>query len=878
MIQTVERRILHIVDDIDNINPTQMAIEPKFGGTLTINSSIDDYYDGGFGAKTDTNIYRFSKFNDIHYTESIYMTNPLLSVIIGGHFTNRLGSDTYQGSISTNSVNIGSFAGLTDTGYKGYGVYIGYGSGASISNTQYDVLIGYEAGMNSDGQVASSSNIFLGYRSGYSSIGQHNINIGASAGYSSTGEYNVNIGHEASNLSTNRDNSVAIGYLSGKGTTGALSVYIGDRSGYGVLGENNTGIGAFSLDTGISSKSYINTTAIGYESGYNSTGNGSIFAGMRSGKNSTGSYNSFIGYSSGNALIGDYNICLGYGSGTNGGATTSATNNIVIGTNSGLGITGKHNILIGRNSTVSASMNGIPYGINNVLSICSTSAASTTPLIAGDFGTGRVNIQKTLNLTPTTQPTTSYEGDIIYNSSTDIIQYRNATTWVDLDGPSQLHLGTESGKTGWWLLGDNRLNKGDIGTSAIDLSYSNASSTTRGATGSYSYAEGFGSTASGNVSHAEGYNTIASGDLSHAEGNMTIARGANSHAEGYDTSAIGDNSHAEGYRTSTSGANSHAEGSYTITIGDISHAEGYFTSAIGFYSHAEGSYTSASGANSHAEGTYTIARGARTHSEGGHTIAWADDSHAEGHMTSAAGEASHTEGWYTRAEVLGSHAEGYYNTILASAPTGAHVEGQYAFSVSGTQQHVVGIGTGPNIADRKNGFEVHTTGLVRAPEVSIAEIDGDTTNKALITKEYLVGISTGSTGFTLPNETGIWSIRGQLNHADVGGFNFTNRDAGWTFKISELIGNATGVMTPSYRESTVLQGYNSDLMIDRYVNITLSHRLGSLYWGYDGTITSTSLPGPRVAEVRGVILLTTTTCDVTFSLCTNINLNLLRLL
>ena len=96
---------------------------------------------------------------------------------------------------------------------------------------------------------------------------------------------------------------------------------------------------------------------------------------------------------------------------------------------------------------------------------------------------------------------------------------------------------TENGQTGQRLQTSNASNHGDIGSNAVDLSYSGSLSTTRGATGDYSTAVGNASTASGSSSTAMGFNTTASGNFSTAMGRSTTASGNNSTAMGLGTTA-----------------------------------------------------------------------------------------------------------------------------------------------------------------------------------------------------------------------------------------------------------------------------------------------------------------------------------------------------
>ena len=96
---------------------------------------------------------------------------------------------------------------------------------------------------------------------------------------------------------------------------------------------------------------------------------------------------------------------------------------------------------------------------------------------------------------------------------------------------------TESGKTGWRFSTAVAANYGNIGSEAVDLSYSGYSSSTKGATGDYSIAMGEGTTASGNNSTAIGALTNASGKYSTAMGDITTASGAASTAMGSRTTA-----------------------------------------------------------------------------------------------------------------------------------------------------------------------------------------------------------------------------------------------------------------------------------------------------------------------------------------------------
>ena len=142
---------------------------------------------------------------------------------------------------------------------------------------------------------------------------------------------------------------------------------------------------------------------------------------------------------------------------------------------------------------------------------------------------------------------------------------------------AQLTAVTEGGNTGQRLSTSNASNHGDIGSNAVDLSYSSISGPF-GATGNYSTAMGRLTTASGDYSTAMGYATTASGSLSTAMGQSTVASG------NYST-AIGNYSIA-------SGASSTAIGNIVTASGDVSTAMGNRTSASDYASLVIGQYNS----------------------------------------------------------------------------------------------------------------------------------------------------------------------------------------------------------------------------------------------------------------------------------------------
>ena len=129
---------------------------------------------------------------------------------------------------------------------------------------------------------------------------------------------------------------------------------------------------------------------------------------------------------------------------------------------------------------------------------------------------------------------------------------------------AQLTAVTEGGNTGQRLSTSNASNHGDIGSNAVDLSYSSGSSSTRGATGSSAVAMGINTTASGLFSTAMGANTTAIGTYSTAMGISTEATGTASTAMGSESEAYGESSTAMGSLVRAYGHNSTAMGRETI--------------------------------------------------------------------------------------------------------------------------------------------------------------------------------------------------------------------------------------------------------------------------------------------------------------------------
>ncbi|GAL61554.1 hypothetical protein [Algibacter lectus] len=161
--------------------------------------------------------------------------------------------------------------------------------------------------------------------------------------------------------------------------------------------------------------------------------------------------------------------------------------------------------------------------------------------------------------------------------------------------PTGLESIDEGNGKGWRLIGKNPENYGEIGSGAVDLSFSVENSDLYGATGYASFAMGVLTEASGQYSTVMGVDAIASGYASTAMGSRTEASGEVSTAMGAVTVASGVASTAMGSATQAS--------SYAST------AMGYFTKASGYNSVAMGALTNAESLNSLVIGQYNIGGG-----------------------------------------------------------------------------------------------------------------------------------------------------------------------------------------------------------------------------------------------------------------------------
>lgn len=194
--------------------------------------------------------------------------------------------------------------------------------------------------------------------------------------------------------------------------------------------------------------------------------------------------------------------------------------------------------------------------------------------------------------------------------------------------------------------------------------------------------------------------------------------------QGYDSgkNSMGGTSTAPYYTFGTRASDSQAS-----DRGNYSFAEGYRVTASGYASHAEGYKTVASGHYSHAEGMVSTTSESGSHAEGGETTASRMFAHAEGYASVASGECSHAAGDHSEAAGDNSHASGLYSY---AGYDNQFVIGQYNKNKS---NDAFEIGWGNATYDRRNIFEVDTSGNVMATGTIAAEHSGVTDITSQIT-------------------------------------------------------------------------------------------------------------------------------------------------
>ena len=301
---------------------------------------------------------------------------------------------------------------------------------------------------------------------------------------------------------------------------------------------------------------------------------------------------------SGNAstAMGDETTASGYFSTAMGGGTEAS---------------GDYSTAMGRNTTAS-DYGSLVIGQYNSSGSSATSATSfSTANTAFVIGNG-ANAGSLSDAFKVMFNGDTYVSNSLYLGGTKITS--TATELNLLTGATSLGTGilspvTENSNTGVRLSTALAANHGDIGSNAVDLSYSPSASTTRGATGNISTAMGFKTTASGDYSTAMGGCTTASGiilqqweetqqqvemllqqwemaqqqvELFYSNGIYTTASGSVSTAMGDSTTASGDSSTAMGCVTTASDYGSLVIGQYNSSGSSATSANSFSTANTAF--------------------------------------------------------------------------------------------------------------------------------------------------------------------------------------------------------------------------------------------------------------------------------------------------------
>lgn len=365
----------------------------------------------------------------------------------------------------------------------------------------------------------------------------------------------------------------------------------------------------------------------------------------------------------------------------------------------------------------------------------------------------------------------------------------------------------EGSGNGIIIRGRTAANYGNIGLNAVDLSFSDSSSSSKGATGQLSFATGKNSTASGYgaIAMGEGFDSSVS---ARALGDDSIAIGTSTLASVAFSTALGKNSQATGISsTALNGGVATGSGAVSIGVGTNNNL------SSGNWSFTSGNGTAASGDNSTSMG---LAMSSKSFSE----------------------------------VTLGMHGD---NTSTPSSAT-TWVATDKIFSV--------GNGTG-NVIDsnyKSDALLILKNGLATLPSVTNALITA-ASGKAIITKEYfnafaaldtnvvhktgsetITGVKTfnGATGVAAieVNTTAGYGVYLTANGTGVGmqsvGYSTSN-----IINLS-ILGTGRGINFYNPSSGIAIYGENTDVGNAIVINGAVGST-GKLWIGQDNNITTSSI-------------------------------------
>ncbi len=241
------------------------------------------------------------------------------------------------------------------------------------------------------GSLGVRDQTVVGYNSGASNSGTYQTAMGDSAGQSNSGTGQTAIGYNAGGTNTNAYQT-AIGYYTGYGNTGESQTAVGNNAGRSNISNFQTVVGN---DAGKDNEG-VNQTAMGYYTGLTNTGDYQTAMGRSAGQSNSGANQTAIGGYAGYTNTGTYQTAIGYDAGFNNtqnyqtavgyyaGYSNSGLNQTVIGSYAGQSNTGNDVVAIGYEA-------GKDNTTDNIF-IVKQNNINTTPLIQGDFSTGKITL------------------------------------------------------------------------------------------------------------------------------------------------------------------------------------------------------------------------------------------------------------------------------------------------------------------------------------------------------------------------------------------------------------------------------------------------------------------------------------------------------
>lgn len=341
-------------------------------------------------------------YNTDTNTKDIYNGTSWVSLATTSAAAPTLDQVTTSGPATTNVISVGGLTSTADATVNG--LTIGKGGGSVNGNIAVgaSALVANVSGVNNVGvgnnaltsATASNSNVAVGnnaLRSLSNTSSANNIAIGSDALYSLTSSYATGV----PNFPDGNFSNIAIG-------VGSMA--------YSTIARANTALGHSTLYDNTTGS---NNTAIGYWAmRYNTTGNRNLALGTNSLQvNSTGSNNVSVGEQTLKSSTGSNQTALGYAA----GFSNTGSGNVFVGYQAGYYETGSNKLYIANTNT-------------------------TTPLIGGDFSTGRVGIGTaapaatldvvgTAKVTGFTMPTGAGTGKVLVSTDgTGSASWQPATT------------------------------------------------------------------------------------------------------------------------------------------------------------------------------------------------------------------------------------------------------------------------------------------------------------------------------------------------------------------------------------------------------------------------------------------------------------------